>query len=1433
MAATDQTYRNQRILDLVFASTCVLMLLSIVGMFSQDFFQEWKHDQNVFNDADEAMDLRLALLEHPSQMEVDEAKAAIEAERRKLETEPTKSELEKARKEARDLLPARVQTEARYNDVKADYDSKVSLYDIAVDDHGVNSSRAQQLRQEVDKLSGRLAEALHAFEKAKADYDGAERHRAELEKPLTDAADRLKKLNAKSDNFLKSAAKKREGLGYWIRSMPVIDAFARPTRIKQHVLDDLTIDYGSFRRVPRWDRCTTCHLGIDKPSFTLENLKQLATVSPEMEQKLAEVKKLARDRKEALAAAGEKIDFDPDDLKLNPVQLVAKNGDEKYLNEFRVHPKLDLYVDGNSPHKAERFGCTICHAGQGSSTDFNLASHTPDTLEIRKRWQKDRDWASNHFWDFPMLPRRFLESTCIKCHHQVTDLIREGTRVEAPKVVRGFNLIRENGCFGCHEITGFKGGRAVGPDLRLEPTPPLEAMPPAERERLLSDPSNPPPGTMRRVGPSLRRVSEKTHEGWVRQWINSPRSFRPDTKMPHFYNLSNNNRDVLPDDQKDFPQVEIDAIAYYLVTRSKEYLHEVERAHQVKDEQANADKSKFDALINKPTLTDPEKKELEELSRRIQLRATTLPLADLPPALKDYKADAGRGGRLFRERGCLACHRHEKATDGSDGLPPIKSVAHFGPNLSRIAAKLGDQPGDAKAHRWLIQWIKDPKVHSPRTFMPVTFLEDTEAADVAEWLLQNSEPNFKLDKLEVLTGKRAADGLERLARVHLEKARMRQEVDDLFNPKDAEANKRAQSWLNALSSESDERVLAGDLSDEKLKLYIGKKAIGQLGCFGCHDIPGFETAKPTGTPLNDWGKKDPERLAFEDINHYVEHQFPGIEKSDQKFQAGKEDGKGSVYERYFYEELLHRHREGFLYQKLREPRSYDFERRRKWDERLRMPQFKFNRDPVEVKEGETPEQAELRGESEAREAVMTFVLGLVAEPVSPNYVYDPPRDRMAEIKGRQVLDKFNCAGCHLVRPGIFDLKESDPLVQKSLKEAYRSVQSSFASDHRFPNHNAWVGVPQTEADIRAGRLPARGVARIEPDPEDDEGRRKVMYLTLTEALQIPAKLRGNELGEDIPAPATLSLPEGKLSDVLLSQSDPLGGTFGNLLVDYLIALDKSKPDAEKFYKDPDAARPAVPPVLLREGEKVQPVWLYQFFLNPIKIRPMARLRMPKFNMSPDDAQALVNYFAAVDRLTNPGIDLTYPYETIPQRDNRYWEELNRKYRDRLTQPMIEERLKALDPIWKGELEQLPEKEPAKQKEQLAAWRKQWLDQDVYATDAFRLVANYNTCLGCHQVGDMQPSNRAAQGPPLYLASERLRPGWTERWIANPKRFWYLSNNPPMPQNYARDTQDRKIFDGDPIEQIRAARNVLMNYPRILDMPANRSYRPKSEPVGAK
>ena len=96
------------------------------------------------------------------------------------------------------------------------------------------------------------------------------------------------------------------------------------------------------------------------------------------------------------------------------------------------------------------------------------------------------------------------------------------------------------------------------------------------------------------------------------------------------------------------------------------------------------------------------------------------------------------------------------------------------------------------------------------------------------------------------------------------------------------------------------------------------------------------------------------------------------------------------------EKLLGHEREGFLWQKLRAPRSYDFKKteNKGYNERMRMPQFSLNEDEIE--------------------AVMTFVLGLVAEPPAPQYVAsyeNNPRQR-AIIAGTKQVEQFNCTGCH-------------------------------------------------------------------------------------------------------------------------------------------------------------------------------------------------------------------------------------------------------------------------------------------------------------------------------------------------------------------------------------------------------------------------------------
>ena len=130
---------------------------------------------------------------------------------------------------------------------------------------------------------------------------------------------------------------------------------------------------------------------------------------------------------------------------------------------------------------------------------------------------------------------------------------------------------------------------------------------------------------------------------------------------------------------------------------------------------------------------------------------------------------------------------------------------------------------------------------------------------------------------------------------------------------------------------------------------------------------------------------------------------------------------------------------------------------------------------------------------------------------------------------------------------------------------------------------------------------------------------------------------------------------------VIDKSPPFGGAFALLLVPYL------KQTGDTNYSDDSKARSALPPPLVREGERVQPKWLYQFLLDPTPVRPEGymRLRMPKFNLSGDEAMALVNYFGAADKRSNPGAGLTYPYLTVPQTEAKYWRDMNEDYLKRL------------------------------------------------------------------------------------------------------------------------------------------------------------------------
>ncbi|MCX7806526.1 MAG: hypothetical protein N3A38_15270, partial [Planctomycetota bacterium] len=163
---------------------------------------------------------------------------------------------------------------------------------------------------------------------------------------------------------------------------------------------------------------------------------------------------------------------------------------------LKAHPRLDLYVGPDSPHPLADYGCTICHGGMGIGTSFRSAAHSPGDAATRKRWEAEYGWSPVESWLRPMLPVRYVEASCAKCHYG-TDRVRG-----APTLSRGLDLASELGCCNCHPFGVSSPFEWVG-----------------------------------RVGWDLRRVSTKTAPGWTVDFLMDPTAFRPASRMTRFFGI--------------------------------------------------------------------------------------------------------------------------------------------------------------------------------------------------------------------------------------------------------------------------------------------------------------------------------------------------------------------------------------------------------------------------------------------------------------------------------------------------------------------------------------------------------------------------------------------------------------------------------------------------------------------------------------------------------------------------------------------------------------------------------------------------------------------------------------------------------------------------------------------------------------------------------
>ena len=101
---------------------------------------------------------------------------------------------------------------------------------------------------------------------------------------------------------------------------------------------------------------------------------------------------------------------------------------------FRYHANL-------GPHIPSKFGCTICHGGQGLATD------------------KESAHGNVAFWQTPLLSKDYIRASCGRCH-------KEGDVPDVPELAEGRHLFETQGCRGCHKLNGVGG--SIGPDLSEE-----------------------------------------------------------------------------------------------------------------------------------------------------------------------------------------------------------------------------------------------------------------------------------------------------------------------------------------------------------------------------------------------------------------------------------------------------------------------------------------------------------------------------------------------------------------------------------------------------------------------------------------------------------------------------------------------------------------------------------------------------------------------------------------------------------------------------------------------------------------------------------------------------------------------------------------------------------------------------------------------------
>lgn len=776
-----------------------------------------------------------------------------------------------------------------------------------------------------------------------------------------------------------------------------------------------------------------------------------------------------------------------------------------------AHPRLDLYVDVDSKHSFEAVGCTSCHDGSGQETDFVVAAHTPRDIYVDSNtgepvlntqlvhqpappntipamasmlaaiyppemvvpakvaslhievpsestpekpdsasidyvdpvnnakhtaitqfeyWKKTYEPKAPrgfelvyHEWDWPMRSPEMIQANCVRCHVDAYDI-----KQEAPVVYEGRYLFTNLGCVNCHQ---------------------MDSIPTYEN---------------RKVGTDLRHVTAKLSPAFINSWIWAPKSFRPSTKMPHFFMLENNSSD----EELRRTRQEARAITEYLV-RTAAPLPAKYKPDPTAKGSAEAGRALFDSLgclachqnLNDPTDSKRNGKPVKrgeqwivnDLVKSGKLKAKLIEESGKEPDEKTVTTEAQTlyDGMTYNERQLYVLENLEQLPGAMEQVKypdnsPKPIFMHHGPELSGIGTKLLSGRTRDQAVEWLFNWLKEPRHYSEYTVMPQLRLSDQQAMDLIEYLLsQTREANKPGDtwkaELTPIDSPKLIELTSLFLRARYSVQRSIEKADD-----DKELTDLATDALTTpIQPKADASAIVAKMDkDEKRLVFLGKKLIAHYGCMSCHAINGAENITSPCANLSDWGQKQVSKLDYGYLDpHHVEEfhdegapnptlmMVNGLCESAQNIAHMKTDWSEPIASpvKPQWPDVEHT-RDSWLEQKLRNTRVYDR------GKALLEPQREIGSDgkpvikdgaPVVADPGKPYDKLRMPTfylSDEQIHAIVVFVISnrdrLISEKLTNRATTDEAK-RIAH--GRELTLKYNCVSCHVIEENVPQIQQ--------------------------------------------------------------------------------------------------------------------------------------------------------------------------------------------------------------------------------------------------------------------------------------------------------------------------------------------------------------------------------------------------------------------------